>query len=197
LWRLMWPPWSLVDSPDRPLVDGPSHHDSTRSACPARSHLETPRDGGQGLELAVQRVLTGTAWSGVVGCHRRHRGGRRVSDEPEGTGRVVAQVRERFLASDNLDSPEVRERILASWRRSQFYGVSVDELAPPYRPETETDSRLVRAARPVLDRLESALADAPMSVILTDAHGCVLDRRCGEPALIKQLDAILLAPGFS
>lgn len=59
------------------------------------------------------------------------------------------------------------------------------------------DSRLVRAAQPVLDRLESALADAPMSVILTDAHGCVLERRCGEHALIKQLDSILLAPGFS
>jgi transcriptional regulator of acetoin/glycerol metabolism len=109
----------------------------------------------------------------------------------------LAHVRERFLESDDLDSPEVRERILASWRRSQFYGVSVDELAPPYRPETEMDSPLVHAARPVLDRLESALADAPMSVILTDARGYVLDRRAGERALIRQLDAILLAPGFS
>ena len=110
---------------------------------------------------------------------------------------VVAQGRERFLESGDLDSPEVRDRILASWRRSQFYGVSVDELAPPYRSETETDSRLVHAARPVLDRLESALADAPMSVILTDAHGCVLERRVGEHALMRQLDDILLAPGFS
>ena len=73
----------------------------------------------------------------------------------------------------------------------------MDELTPPYRPETETDSRLVHAARPVLDRLESALAGAPMSVILTDARACVLERRAGEPALQKQLDAILLAPGFS
>jgi transcriptional regulator of acetoin/glycerol metabolism len=120
-----------------------------------------------------------------------------VPDEPKATGKALAKVRQRFLESDDFDSPEVRERILASWRRSQFYGVSVDELAPPYRPETERDSRLVRAARPVVDRLESALADAPMSVILTDAHGCVLDRRVGEHALMRQLDAILLAPGFS
>ena len=120
-----------------------------------------------------------------------------MSDEPKDTAKVLAHARERFLESDDLDSPEVRDRILASWRRSQFFGVSVDDLTPPYRPETEIDSRLVHAAQPVIDRLESALADAPMSVILTDAHGCVLDRRCGEPALIQQLDAILLAPGFS
>ncbi len=118
-------------------------------------------------------------------------------DQPKDMGKTLSQVRERFLESDDLDSPAVRDRILASWRRSQFFGVSVDELAPPYRPETEIDSRLVHAAQPVLDRLESALADAPMSVILTDAHGCVLERRCGEHALIRQLDAILLAPGFS
>jgi len=36
-----------------------------------------------------------------------------------------------------------------------------------------------------------------MSVILTDAHGCVLERRVGEHALMRQLDDILLAPGFS
>jgi len=36
-----------------------------------------------------------------------------------------------------------------------------------------------------------------MSVILTDAHGYVLERRVGEHALMRQLDEILLAPGFS
>ena len=72
-----------------------------------------------------------------------------MSEEPEDTSKLLAHVRERFLESDDLDSPEVRDRILASWRRSQFYGVSVDELVPPYRPETEMDSPLVHAARPV------------------------------------------------
>jgi transcriptional regulator of acetoin/glycerol metabolism len=120
-----------------------------------------------------------------------------MSIEPNDKATSVARVRERFLEASDLDRPEVRKKILESWRRSQFYGVSVDELTPPYRAETETDSRLVHAARPVLDRLEAALAGAPMSVILTDAHACVLERRAGEPALKKQLDAILLAPGFS
>src|ERR1700730_17255637 len=106
-------------------------------------------------------------------------------------------TRDRFLESEGVDDPEVRGTILASWRRSQFWGVPVDELTPPFRPETEIDSRLVHAARPVLDRLEAALAGTPMSVILTDAHACVLDRRTGEPSLNEQLDKILLAPGFS
>jgi sigma-54 dependent transcriptional regulator, acetoin dehydrogenase operon transcriptional activator AcoR len=112
-------------------------------------------------------------------------------------GQLVSGARERFLESDPVDGSAVRGTILESWRRSKFWGVPVDELAPPYRPETETDSRLVHAARPVLDRLETALAGVPMSVILTDAHGCVLERRAGEPSLNKHLDMILLAPGFS
>jgi sigma-54 dependent transcriptional regulator, acetoin dehydrogenase operon transcriptional activator AcoR len=120
-----------------------------------------------------------------------------MSGGPKDDGELVSGARERFLESDPVDCSAVRGTILESWRRSQFWGVPVDELAPPYRPETETDSRLVHAARPVLDRLASALAGIPMSVILTDAHGCVLERRAGEPSLNKHLDLILLAPGFS
>jgi transcriptional regulator of acetoin/glycerol metabolism len=116
---------------------------------------------------------------------------------PPNDGELVSDAREHFLESDPVDETAVRGTILESWRRSQFWGVQVDELTPPYRAETETDSRLVHAARPVLDRLESVLAGAPMSVILTDAHGCVLERRAGEQSLNEQLDKILLAPGFS
>jgi transcriptional regulator of acetoin/glycerol metabolism len=120
-----------------------------------------------------------------------------MSGGPSDDGELVSGARERFLESDPVDDSAVRGTILESWRRSQFWGVPVDELAPPYRAETEIDSRLVHAARPVLDRLESALAGVPMSVILTDSHGCVLERRAGEPSLNKHLDKILLAPGFS
>src|ERR1700738_5015257 len=118
-----------------------------------------------------------------------------MSGGPTDDGDLISGAREHFLESDPVDASAVRGTILESWRRSRFWGVPVDELAPPYRPETEVDSRLVHAARPVLDRLESALAGAPMSLILTDAHGCVLERRAGERSLNKHLDAILLAPG--
>ncbi|MFF4625448.1 sigma-54-dependent Fis family transcriptional regulator [Nonomuraea jabiensis] len=55
----------------------------------------------------------------------------------------------------------------------------------------------MRAAGPVLDRLERTLADAGASVILADAQGRLLDRRVGEPSLRRHLDRIQLVPGFS
>ncbi|GIH23394.1 hypothetical protein Aph01nite_17040 [Acrocarpospora phusangensis] len=55
----------------------------------------------------------------------------------------------------------------------------------------------MRAAKPVLDRLEQTLADGTVSLVLTDAAGRLLDRRVGDPPLRKHLDRIRLAPGFS
>ncbi|MCW2946869.1 MAG: modulated sigma54 specific transcriptional regulator, Fis family [Actinoallomurus sp.] len=108
----------------------------------------------------------------------------------------VARARESFLASDD-QAPQVRDEILASWKRSVFWGVAPDDLELPYRPDLDFDSRLVRAARPVLDRLEHQLAGTNTSVILTDARGLVLDRRVDDSGLQRRLDAISLAPGFS
>jgi transcriptional regulator of acetoin/glycerol metabolism len=109
---------------------------------------------------------------------------------------MVARARESFLASDDK-APKVRQEILASWKRSRFWGVAPDELEMPYRPDLDFDSRLVRAARPVLDRLERQLTGTDTSVILTDARGLVLDRRVEDTGLQRRLDAISLAPGFS
>jgi sigma-54 dependent transcriptional regulator, acetoin dehydrogenase operon transcriptional activator AcoR len=108
----------------------------------------------------------------------------------------VARARERFLASSDR-TPQVRDEILASWKRSLFWGVAPDELEMPYRPDLDFDTRLVRAARPILDRLERQLAGTNTSVILTDARGLVLDRRVDDNGLQRRLDAIRLAPGFS
>jgi transcriptional regulator of acetoin/glycerol metabolism len=108
----------------------------------------------------------------------------------------VARARESFLASDDR-APKVREEILASWKRSVFWGVAPDDLEMPYRPNLDFDTRLVRAARPILDRLERQLAGTNTSVILTDARGLVLDRRVDDKGLERRLDAISLAPGFS
>ena len=109
----------------------------------------------------------------------------------------VALARERFLTAGEPDQGDVRESILASWRRSRFCGVDVDRIEPPYRADVDLDNRLVRSARPVLDRLERELSDAPMSVILTDAQAWVLERRVGDGSLHLQLDKVSLAPGFS
>lgn len=108
----------------------------------------------------------------------------------------LLRAREAFLTSGELDG-HVRELILNSWRRSRFWGVPVEQGETPYRDDINVDSRLVAAAQPVLDRLEREMADARMSVILTDAHAWVLDRRAGERSLNSYLDKVLLAPGFS
>jgi len=116
---------------------------------------------------------------------------------PPSDARLVARAREHFLESGEVgDFASVREAILTSWRRSQFWGVSVEFGELPHQ-DIDTDTRLVRAAQPVLDRLQLVLSDMAVSVILTDARANILDRRAGDPSLNQELDAVWLAPGFS
>jgi transcriptional regulator of acetoin/glycerol metabolism len=109
----------------------------------------------------------------------------------------MQDLKDELLSSDETTGSEVRDQILASWRRSKFWGVPVDRLEPPYAKELELENRLVAAARPVIDHLEATLAGTSMSIILTNARGQVLQRRTGEKSLKRQLDSIYLAPGFS
>lgn len=111
--------------------------------------------------------------------------------------RLVARARQRFLESGDVSQREVRDTVVESWRRSKSFGVDVDRLDPPLHADIDLDSKLMRAARPILARLDCVLAGTRMSVLLTDAQGRVLSRGAGENALNKHLDEIKLAPGFS
>ncbi len=112
---------------------------------------------------------------------------------PEG---ALIRARTSFLVDDRIDDGAVRDIILASWTRSREWHIDVDgaELSAF---DTQADSLLVRAARPVLDSVTDELAGEPVSVILTDAEGVVLERRTGDSTLSQALDRIWLAPGFS
>jgi len=116
-----------------------------------------------------------------------------VESPPEG---ALVRARTSFLVDDRVDDGSVRDIILASWTRSREWNIDVDgaELSAF---DTESDSLLVRAARPVLDSVTDELAGEPVSVILTDAEGVVLERRTGDSSLSQALDRIWLAPGFS
>jgi hypothetical protein len=116
-----------------------------------------------------------------------------VDSPPEG---ALIRARTSFLVDDRIDDGSVRDIILASWTRSREWNIDVDgaELSAF---DTESDSQLVRAARPVLDSVTDELAGEPVSVILTDADGVVLERRTGDSSLSQALDRIWLAPGFS
>ncbi|MFI9275863.1 SpoIIE family protein phosphatase [Kitasatospora sp. NPDC052896] len=75
-------------------------------------------------------------------------------------------------------------------------GLSPDQAELPYRPDLDLDGRLVRAAGPVLDRLESRFAGSRMNVALADGDGAVLQRRFGDAAMVRSLAAIQSVPGF-
>lgn len=110
---------------------------------------------------------------------------------------AVATARERFLCAEDVPSGEVRDSILKSWRRSRSLRVAADHIELPYIKDPEHDTPLTRSAAPILRRLQDQLNDLPVSVILTDPHGVVLDRRTDDASLQRYLDRVQLAPGFS
>ncbi|HWH30104.1 MAG TPA: helix-turn-helix domain-containing protein [Mycobacteriales bacterium] len=86
---------------------------------------------------------------------------------------------------------------MASWRRSLEYGVPREGIEPAFTGSPADDSLFSACGRQVLAELQSALADEPVTLILTDADGLVLDRRSGDRSLLRALDAVHLAPGFA
>ncbi|MEI4486467.1 GAF domain-containing protein [Frigidibacter sp. MR17.14] len=95
-----------------------------------------------------------------------------------------------------------RSAFAASWRRSLLHhridpatGAAPDRLgAQELRARTEASGRLMAVARPILDRLARAAADAGCSVLLSDPEGLVLDERL-RPADVAEFHGWGLAPG--
>ncbi|MFF8841650.1 SpoIIE family protein phosphatase [Streptomyces sp. NPDC015127] len=124
----------------------------------------------------------------------------RSGGEPIPTGRATggtgpARSRERFLQGDSVGAG-VRTSILNSWQRCRTLGLSPDQSDLPYREDFDPDGRIVRAAVPVLDRLQSTFAGSAMNISVADASGTVLLRRFGEASLVRTLPAIQSVPGF-
>ena len=109
----------------------------------------------------------------------------------------LAEARVRFLQAEAVDSAAVRKPILASWWRSRQWQVAADHIDLSYLHEPDLETRLVRSAEPVLRRLRDQLDGQPISIILTDANGMVLDRLTADHDLERALDSVMLAPGFS
>jgi len=117
---------------------------------------------------------------------------------PEVTDDVrLAQARERFLTAEPIEPGQVRDTILASWRRSLEWHVAADRIGLCYVRDPDLDTPLTRSALPVLQMLRENLEGQPVSVILTDAHGVALSRLTADHDLERHLDSVQLAPGFS
>jgi sigma-54 dependent transcriptional regulator, acetoin dehydrogenase operon transcriptional activator AcoR len=120
-----------------------------------------------------------------------------ASPPPQTSRDRLAEARVRFLTAEPVDSGAVRKPILASWWRSRQWQVAADRVDLDYLHEPDLETRLVRAAQPVLHKLHEELSGQPISIILTDADGLVLARLTGDHDLERALDSIKLAPGFS
>ncbi|MER6537869.1 SpoIIE family protein phosphatase [Streptomyces sp900105755] len=110
-------------------------------------------------------------------------------------GKGPARSRERFLQGEAVEAG-VRTPISHSWQRCRALGLSPDQPGLPFRDDFDRDARIVRAAAPVLDRLESWFAGTRMNISVADPNGTVLLRRFGEASLARSLPAFQRVPGF-
>ncbi|WP_373031969.1 SpoIIE family protein phosphatase [Streptomyces sp. NRRL B-2790] len=110
-------------------------------------------------------------------------------------GSGPARFRERFLQGEPVVAG-VRKPILSSWQRCRSLGLSPDQSDLPFREDVDPDDRIIRAAAPVLDRLQSRFAGSAMNICVADASGTVLLRRFGDASLARSLPAIQSVPGF-
>jgi DNA-binding CsgD family transcriptional regulator len=100
-----------------------------------------------------------------------------------------------FLTGADVMRP-VRPEVVASWRRAALVGLEPERFEPSYDPDVEGGTRLERAAAPVLDQISDDLAGTETSLVLSDEHGHIVDRRVSDRTLRARLDDILIAPGF-
>jgi sigma-54 dependent transcriptional regulator, acetoin dehydrogenase operon transcriptional activator AcoR len=121
---------------------------------------------------------------------------------PAGCTTEVERVREKFLtvgsveAVRSVDEDILRPGVLDSWRRSQFLHVQPDRVELPYVREPNRDSRLARAAAPVLQRVADDLAAQTVGVLLTSTDAVVLERTAAQVSVLNAWDTTSIAPGY-
>lgn len=104
---------------------------------------------------------------------------------------------ERASAPFGAPGSAVDHRLLASWRRSEEYGVSLESVEPVWVGPVADGSLFAECGGAVLTDLYRTLANEPLSLMLTDPDGLVLNRFSGDTSLLRALDAVHLAPGFA
>lgn len=96
-----------------------------------------------------------------------------------------------------MDLDRLPPRLAASWQRSEAYGVPLEGVEPVFTGTAEGDSLFHQVGREVLGDLHRTLANEPISLMLTDPDGLVLNRLSGDHSLLRALDKVHLAPGFA
>ena len=75
----------------------------------------------------------------------------------------------------------VPRRLLASWQRSEDYGIPLEAVDPVFTGTDDRSSLFFQCGNEVLADLHRTLADEPVSMMLTDADGVVLQPAVGRP----------------
>lgn len=109
----------------------------------------------------------------------------------------LQQARDQFLTTGSLDDGLVEPYVVKSWQRAKQRRVGPDRLNEQRPRDVDAETPLLRAANPVLHRLAQDVALHPVGIVLTSAEGLVLDRLVTDPAILRALDKVLLAPGYS
>ena len=108
------------------------------------------------------------------------------------------EVQQALVDAPVSDTPtRLSDRLVASWQRSENYGVPLEGIDPSFVGTFDDESLFFECGREVLMGLHKTLINEPVSLMLTDADGLVLNRMSGDAALLRALDAVHLAPGFA
>jgi transcriptional regulator of acetoin/glycerol metabolism len=113
----------------------------------------------------------------------------------QGTGDVLL-AEDDSLDGDKQPGSGLRAEIAQSWHRSVALGVRPDRFCVPYAAAEPCADVLRLAAAPVADAVGTDLAGTGVSLVVSDHHACILDRRVPDAGLRGKLDRINLAPGF-
>lgn len=111
---------------------------------------------------------------------------------------AVLRAREKFLEGEDLPGlPALPESVVKSWHRSKVAGVDATTVSSGVEVEERPATTLLRAARPVMERLAERLSNTPSGIWLSDERGAILDRVLCDKALTAPTDRIGALPGFA
>src|SRR4051794_9718661 len=110
--------------------------------------------------------------------------------------RLLTSARAELLDRPDVALPGVPGHVVASWRRSLARGVDPGVITNRFHPDLDVESRLVRCARPVIERLADQVAGIPVCVALTDERARLLVRLDTTRAMGRIADGNNFAEGF-
>src|SRR3954471_20866272 len=95
--------------------------------------------------------------------------------------RLLTSARAELLDRPDVALPGIPHHVAASWRRSVARGVDPGVITNRFHPDLDVESRLVRCARPVIERLADQGAGIPVCGGLRPCVGGRPARAPGPP----------------